>query len=173
MKGAPHWDEQKVWGVMGHLHTGGMWFKKAQKIADDEGTNLAAMKNGYPDPNTGVMTDWRTKQTGFPTMHPVDGPSVTVPGFENTTINPVSALASTADYFFLPLSGVFGVWSGATPGSFVSKFMAGYGDYWSSNNIPSAGPGNAVALDFSKTKITVTFSGGAKAARYVEPTLFK
>lgn len=72
MKGAPHWDEQKVWGVMGHLHTGGMWFKKAQKIADDEGTNLAAMKNGYPDPNTGVMTDWRTKKIsdpGFPTMH--------------------------------------------------------------------------------------------------------
>lgn len=176
MKGNPHWDEQKVWSVMGHLYTGGMWFKKAQKIADDESTNLAAVKNGYPDPNTGVMTDWRTKKTsdpGFPTMHPVDNPSITVPGFENTTINPVSALASTADYFFLPLSGVFGVWSGATPGSFVSKFMAGYGDYWSSNNIPSAGPDSAVALDFSKTKITVIFNGGMLAARYVEPHLFK
>lgn len=176
MKGAPHWDEQKVWGVMGHLHTGGMWFKKAQKIADDEGTNLAAMKNGYPDPNTGVMTDWRTKMPGpgFPTMHVADNPSSTAPGFENTTINPVSALASTADYFFLPLSGAFGVWGGMTPGSFVSKFIAGYGYYWSSNNVPSTGvTGNAVALDFSKTTITVNFGGATMAARYVEPQLFK
>ncbi|MGP1481485.1 MAG: hypothetical protein ACTTJL_07305 [Hoylesella enoeca] len=174
MKGNPHWDEQKVWSVMGHLHTGGMWFKKAQKIADDEGTNLAAMKNGYPDPNTGVMTDWRTKKTsdpGFPTMHSVGDPSITASGFENNTINPVSALASTADYFFLPLSGAFGVWGSS--GNFTSKFMAGYGFYWSSNNTPSAGTGGAVALDFSKTKITVNFSGAAPCARYVEPTSFK
>lgn len=177
MKGAPHWDEQSLWGVMGHLHTGGMWFKKAQKIADDEGTNLTAMKNGYPDPNTGVMTDWRTKKIsdpGFPTMPQVDYPSNTTYGFANNTINPVSTLASTADYFFLPLSGAFGIWGGMTPGSFVSKFMAGYGNYWSSNNIPSTGPTNsAVALDFSKTSITINFSGGTMAARYVEPQLFK
>lgn len=177
MKGAPHWDEQSLWGVMGHLHTGGMWFKKAQKIADDEGTNLAAMKNGYPDPNTGVMTDWRTKKIddpGFPTIHPVDNPSGTAHGFQNNTVNPVSALASTADYFFLPISGAFGVWSGATPGSFVSRFISGCGYYWSSNNVPSTGPtSSAVALDFSKTSITATFNGATMAARYVEPQLFK
>lgn len=31
--GDPHWDNTTVWATMGHLYTGGMWFKKRSKIS--------------------------------------------------------------------------------------------------------------------------------------------
>ena len=179
MKGNPHWDEQKVWSVMGHLYVGGMWLKKAQKIADDEGTNLTAMKNGFPDPNAGgVMTDWRTKtEANFPTFHTVEDPSITCQGFYNSTIKPISALASTADYFFLPLIGTFGIkpgWNGLPPMSV--KYYTGYGNYWSSNNVVGqTGDGlsrGAFNLCFTKNNIYAATSG-AFYALYVAPTWFK
>ena len=32
MEGDPHWDADELWSTMGHLHKGGMWFKKKSKI---------------------------------------------------------------------------------------------------------------------------------------------
>ena len=32
MEGGPHWDADELWSTMGHLHKGGMWFKKKSKI---------------------------------------------------------------------------------------------------------------------------------------------
>ena len=33
MKGDPHWDGEKLWSAMGHLHKGGMWFKTKASIS--------------------------------------------------------------------------------------------------------------------------------------------
>lgn len=33
MKGDPHWDGEKLWTAMGHLHKGGMWFKTKASIS--------------------------------------------------------------------------------------------------------------------------------------------
>ena len=43
MKGDPHWDNQTFWAAMGHLYTGGMWFKKKSKIS---GYRTDAAPNG-------------------------------------------------------------------------------------------------------------------------------
>mgnify|MGYP003085135561 FL=1 len=34
MKGDPHWDGEKFWSAMGHLHKGGMWFKTKASISN-------------------------------------------------------------------------------------------------------------------------------------------
>jgi len=34
MKGDPHWDGEKLWSAMGHLHKGGMWFKTKASISN-------------------------------------------------------------------------------------------------------------------------------------------
>lgn len=43
--GDPHWDEEELWSSLGHLYTGGMWFKKKDKI----GSAFSAIKapNGH------------------------------------------------------------------------------------------------------------------------------
>ena len=38
-QGDPHWDNQTIWATMGHLYTGGMWFKKKAKILGFTDTN--------------------------------------------------------------------------------------------------------------------------------------
>ena len=46
-KGDPRWDGDELWTTMGHLHKGGVWFKKKANISEF-------------DPNTAVDgTDWR------------------------------------------------------------------------------------------------------------------
>ena len=52
VKGEPRWDGDELWTTMGHLHKGGMWFKKKANIS------------GF-NPNTAVDgTDWRTNGNG-------------------------------------------------------------------------------------------------------------
>ena len=48
-KGDPRWDGDELWTTMGHLHKGGMWFKKKAYIS---GFNSNTAVNG---------SDWRTK----------------------------------------------------------------------------------------------------------------
>ena len=59
MQGEPHWDNQTLWATMGHLHTGGMWFKKKTKIS------------GFTDANYNG-TDYRTTYSVF-TNTPTQG----------------------------------------------------------------------------------------------------
>ena len=47
-KGDPHWDGDELWSTMGHLYTGGIWFKKRSQIS---GFNATTAYDG---------TDWRT-----------------------------------------------------------------------------------------------------------------
>ena len=77
-KGDPHWDNNELWTLMGHLYKGGMWFKKKAFIT---GYNKNTAYNGY---------DWRIDGSGvvsFPTTYTPPSP---------TNID---------DYFFLPALG--------------------------------------------------------------------
>ena len=52
VKGDPRWDGDEVWTTMGHLHKGGMWFKKKAYIS------------GYNSNTAADGTDWRTNGGG-------------------------------------------------------------------------------------------------------------
>ena len=80
LKGDPHWDDQVLWATMGHLHTGGMWFKKKDKIS------------GFTDANYNGI-DYRTT---YPYGNLFDNlvPSQGKPSNLN-------------DYFFLPALGFY------------------------------------------------------------------
>ena len=133
MKGAPHWDNTTAWSLMGHLYTGGMWFKKKAKIIADEHISQGYMENGYP--NNGVYQDQR--QLEFSSI-------------SNTSSIATTPVPNTTDYFYLPAAGCY----------WASRFdyvgINGY--YWSSNQY-----GNnliyACFLSFNKNSATVTFNG--------------
>ena len=79
--GEPRWDADELWATMGHLHKGGMWFKKKANIS------------GY-DPNTAVDgTDWRTTGNGNRGSWSV---SQTLP-----------SAADAGNYFYLPALGYY------------------------------------------------------------------
>ena len=46
-RGDPHWDEEELWTTMGHLYTGGMWFKKKDKISWEFSRDKAPDGNNY------------------------------------------------------------------------------------------------------------------------------
>ena len=76
-KGEPRWDLDELWTTMGHLHKGGMWFKKKAYIS------------GY-NANTAVDgTDWRTSYNSRSWAS-----SYTLPD-----------AADASNYFYLPALG--------------------------------------------------------------------
>ena len=78
-KGDPRWDEDEIWTTMGHLHKGGMWFKKKSQIS------------GY-NPNTAYDgSDWRTANNE---KHWT--PSLALP-----------SAAEANNYFYLPALGLY------------------------------------------------------------------
>ena len=94
MQGDPHWDNQTFWATMGHLHTGGMWFKKKAKIS------------GFTDANYNG-TDYR------PTFNTFTNNSI----IQGTPSN-------LNDYFYLPANGYYanGTWySGGSYGAYWSS----------------------------------------------------
>ena len=78
-KGEPRWDANELWTTMGHLHKGGMWFKKKAYIP------------GYNSNTAYDGTDWRT--TGNSYSGP---PSLTLP-----------SAADANNYFYLPALGYY------------------------------------------------------------------
>lgn len=94
MQGDPHWDNQTFWATMGHLHTGGMWFKKKAKIS------------GFTDANYNG-TDYRS----------------TFNTFTNNSITQGKP-SNLNDYFYLPANGYYGngTWySGGSYGAYWSS----------------------------------------------------
>nr|WP_315440989.1 hypothetical protein [uncultured Prevotella sp.] len=73
-KGDPRWDGDELWTTMGHLYTGGMWFKKKSQIS---GFNANTAYDG---------TDWRTS------------------GMANSwsVSNTLPSAADASNYFYLP-----------------------------------------------------------------------
>ena len=120
-KGDMHVDENILWTAMGHLRKGGFWLKTKAKIASDNSTTVAHIKDFAPD-----GTDWRTKIHG-PSLHR----EITV-----TTTTPPSA-SDLNNYFFLPALGFFWDVSLTTNGFFIGGNL--FSGYWSSSSITEDG----------------------------------
>ena len=100
-KGDPHFDEDELWSIMGHLCKGGVWVKKKAKIAQDNGTTTTAMRNAY----NGV--DYRTG-------------SSSTPGSPLVLSSSLPDISEIGNYFYLPLQGYYDGSSAFTvPGWYV------------------------------------------------------
>ena len=128
MEGKPHWDNATLWATMGHLYTGGMWFKKQSAIAAAQtpSKTIADLKAAAPD-----GTDY------------TNGADL---NFSNTTIiQGKPTVSDLNDYFFLPAQGYY----------INSLSGAGtYGNYWSSTPYPR-GPAYAYALYFYHNRVFI------------------
>ena len=115
-KGDMHVDENILWTGMGHLRKGGFWLKTKAKMASDNSTTVANIKDFAPD-----GTDWRNK-TG-------------ASGYQErqiivTTTTPPSA-SDLNNYFFLPALGTLWDVSPTTNGTLIGGIL--FSGYWSSN----------------------------------------
>lgn len=59
-KGEPRWDAEELWTTMGHLHKGGMWFKKKAYISS---YNSNTAYDGTDWRTTGSSNSWSVSQT--------------------------------------------------------------------------------------------------------------
>ena len=116
-KGDIHVDENILWTGMGHLRKGGFWLKTKAKMASDNSTTVANMKDFAPD-----GTDWRTKSVASS-----PDKKITV-----TTTTPPSA-SDLNNYFFLPALGYFWDVSLTTNGFLIGGNL--FAGYWSSSSI--------------------------------------
>lgn len=78
-RGDPHWDEEELWTAMGHLYTGGMWFKKKTTIGWQFNRDKAPNHHNYTQEATSAYYD----KTDVPFGRP----------------------EHSEDYFFLPALG--------------------------------------------------------------------
>ena len=141
MYGDPRWDKDKLWTTMGHLHKGGMWFKKKSVLQAENHYDTEKSADGTTD----TRTTWKYYSNS------------------NSSINN-SGLPSAADankYFFLPALGFYN--SGSL--NFVGR---DYGYYWSSSGYPTFN-NQAYNLTFYKSSVTVSYTPRSYGFR-VEPT---
>lgn len=104
-RGDPHYDTNELFTCMGQLKNSGAWFKKQEKIAAENSTTVAALKNAGPD-----GTDYRVVGQNFDTPPTLGHPTC------------------TTHYFFLPS---FGYYNGGTFNLFGG--LNGTGEYWTSS----------------------------------------
>ena len=108
MYGDPRWDKDELWTTMGHLHKGGMWFKKKSVLQAEHHYDTEKSADG--------TTDLRTTEKDYYNW--------------DSSID-TSGLPSAADagnYFYLPALGYY----------FMGKLydIGNYGYYWSSSAHP-------------------------------------
>ena len=128
LKGDPHWDNTTLWSEWGHLYTGGMWFKKAEVIAQENNkANAAELKKATPNGED------RANNNIFDT--PPDNSSIKQKTPDNRK-----------NYFFLPAMGRY------EEGKLKDRKM---GFYWTSTLI-SYSSGKAYNLYFYSGKVTVS-----------------
>ena len=149
-KGDPHWDDKTLWATMGHLYTGGMWFKHQSVIASEQipVKSISDLKTAAPDGTDYRILSWSSSyhvRTSIQKRRP-------------EKIN---------DYFFLPAFGEY------FEGNFM--FCGSSGRYWS-NTPETWNPGReyypfAQLLHFTKDIIMVT--GGTLGERERAGKLFK
>ena len=86
MYGDPRWDADELWTTMGHLHKGGMWFKKKSVLQAENHYNTEKSADG--------TTDLRTNYTNYSNT--------------NSSINSGVPSATDANkYFYLPAFGQY------------------------------------------------------------------
>ena len=116
-KGDMHVDENILWTGMGHLRKGGFWLKTKAKMASDNSTTVANIKDFAPD-----GTDWRNK---------IMNPSMDIETIVTTTTPP--SASDLNNYFFLPALGYFWDVSPTTNGFYIGGNL--FSGYWSSSSI--------------------------------------
>ena len=120
-KGDMHVDENILWTAMGHLRKGGFWLKTKAKIASDNSTTVAHIKDYAPD-----GTDWRNKYVAS-----LPDKEITV-----TTTTPPSA-SDLNNYFFVPALGFF--WDVSPTINGLSTGDNLFTGYWSSSSMEGNG----------------------------------
>ena len=104
-EGDPRWDADELWTTMGHLHKGGMWFKKKAYIS------------GYNSSTAADGNDWRTN--GNSGSWPVS--------------NTLPSAADANKYFYLPALGSYSSgWLNSVGGS--GNYWSSSAYPWDSNN---------------------------------------
>ena len=129
LKGGAQWDSEELWTTMGHLYKGGIWLKKEARIAQDNSTNIPAMKVAAPNGN-----DYRSAQVYL---------SPTAPG---TTL---PSAVDINDYFYLPATGLY-----LKMMTTQQMGVGTQGSYWTSNYNDWFG-GTAYALDFNNSNLSI------------------
>ena len=127
--GTPHWDNDRVWGLMGHLYKGGMWIKKISKIASEQGITTANMKSVGPNGVNFRLNNFSSIVT--PT------PAVSTPPTASDINN----------YFFLPALGWY------DSGVLKDVGSSGCGWYWASSANTTAGNAGAWGLFFTSSGV--------------------
>ena len=107
LKGDAHWDDSTWWEVFGELHTGGLWLKKLSVIAQENGRELAALKQADPN-GKNLLTS-----SDYYNISPKNGKP---------------ADSEIGKYFFLPALGYY------DSGELNDLGSGGY--YWSSSATP-------------------------------------
>lgn len=105
--GDAHWDDSTKWEVFGELHTGGLWLKKLSVIAQENGRELAALKQADPN-GKNLLTS-----SDYYSISPENGKP---------------ADSEIGKYFFLPALGYY------DSGELNDLGSGGY--YWSSSATP-------------------------------------
>ena len=108
MYGDPRWDADELWTTMGHLHKGGMWFKKKSVLQAEGHYDTEKSADGSTD----MRTTWKRYRNNSNSINNSGLPSA----------------ADAGNYFYLPAMGYY--WSGEP------RSIGGTGVYWSSSANP-------------------------------------
>ena len=108
MYGDPRWDADELWTTMGHLHKGGMWFKKKSVLQAEGHYDTEKSADGSTD----MRTTWKRYRNNSNSINNSSLPSA----------------ADAGNYFYLPAMGYY--WSGEP------RSIGGTGVYWSSSANP-------------------------------------
>lgn len=138
-KGDMHVDENILWTAMGHLRKGGFWLKTKAKMASDNSTTVANIKDFAPD-----GTDWRNKYVA----------SFTEKEITVTTTTPPSA-SDLNNYFFLPALGYFWDVSPTTNGFLIGGNL--FSGYWSSSSVEGHGASAIIILPNTPSGYKISF----------------
>ena len=138
-KGDMHVDENILWTAMGHLRKGGFWLKTKAKMASDNSTTVANIKDFAPD-----GTDWRNKYVA----------SFTEKEITVTTTTPPSA-SDLNNYFFLPALGYFWDISPTTNGFLIGGNL--FSGYWSSSSVEGHGASAIIILPNTPSGYKISF----------------
>ena len=128
MYGDPRWDGDELWSTMGHLHKGGMWFKKKSVLLAEHHYDTEKSADGTTD----MRTTWKNYYNN------------------SSSINSgVPSSSAAGNYFYLPALGYH--YSGQLGGVGI------FGYYWSSNADPKNSD-NACGLTFYSGTVYVNRS---------------
>lgn len=127
MKGNPHWDNETKWKAFGRIHTGGVWIKKLNIIAQEQGKELADLKV-----KNHLGIDMRSTKKAYSKPPLIGKPSA----------------SEISKYFFLPALGYY--YDGKL------NFFASKGYYWSSTASPDRSD-YAYYLHISNSRVFVSY----------------